>query len=289
MVVQYSDNNKFKALASILEDYTDWFAQFSLFLGYTDQENIPEDFTIPGSFTNWLDSDDIQDGISTTVLAPILDMHNAMKDLSVDMVADLQLGKKPSHKDFIELKNLYVSFLSSMRRLERDSALTADSVDDTTGLRSASAVKRDLNREMQRLARNGNPFALVLARIDAFDKVHSQKEALSLAVDNIKKSMRPFDDAYYLENGQFLLSLKHADMVGAEVAITRIQQSLNLDEKNTNDITLSCCMSEPVNGDEISELLKNMKDDLNAHQDDVSTVLKFLDISPLERFVESRK
>lgn len=287
MSVEYEDNDKFKALASILEDYTEWFGQVALYVAYSGEEHVAENFSMPQSFTDWVDSDKSNAEISATM--SIVDMHSAMNDVSDRLMSDLKAGKKPVHKNFTEFKNLFSSFLSSIRRLERDSAISVDATDELTGLRPASAVEQDLNKEMQRLSRNGNPFSLMIVRVDQFEKLDEKQEAILLATTAIKKTMRPFDDAYYLEGGKFLLSLKHADLVGAAVAIARIQQSLKENEHNIAKITLSCCMSEPVSGDEISGLLKNMYDDLDSNKDDEGITLKFLDISPLERFVESKK
>lgn len=289
MVSDYEDNDKFHALASVIEDYTEWFAQIALYVAYSGEEHIPENFSMPRSFTDWLENNDSDAEISPAAIQPITDIHNAMKGVVADLMIDLAKNQRPRHQSFIEFKNLYSSFLSSVRRLEKDSTMKSDGTDELTGLRPISALKHDLDREMQRLSRNGNPFSLMIARIDGFVDFDNQRDAVSTTVKNIKKCMRPFDDAYYLNDGNFLLSLKHADLVGAEAAILRIQNSLEHDEANANKITLSCCMSEPVDGDEVSNLLKNMRDDLEAHADDYGAVLKLLDISPLERFVELSK
>ena len=142
---------------------------------------------------------------------------------------------------------------------------------------------------MERLSRSGNPFVLSCVRVDGFAELADQETAFHIARDNIVKSMRPFDDVYYLGDGEFLLSLKHTDVVGGEVALVRIQRSLDIDESNTAKLSVSCCLSEPVSGDEVSTLIKNMKEDLKRHKDDKDVILKFLDISPLERFMSTQK
>lgn len=289
MAIDYHDKNKFKALASILEDYTEWFGQIALYVAYTGEATIPLNFVTPTSFIDWIENNDINNEINPAVIKPIVDMHGAMRSVALEIIENLKNNKKPNHQSFVEFKNLYSSFLASIRRLEKDSAMKVDGTDEFTGLRPTEAIKHDLDREMERLSRNGNPFALVALRIDGFEHYNEDQTVVQLVVDCIKKSMRPFDDAYNLDRGQFLLSLKHADMVGAEAAVNRIQQMLKKEVNNTNDITLSCCMSEPVTGDEIANLLKNMRDDLKNHENDKGAILKFLDISPLERFIVSKK
>ncbi len=289
MVIDYNEKNAFKGLASILEDYTEWFGQIALYVAYSGEEHIPPSFTVPRSFVDWLESDDVKNEINPSVIKPIVDMHGAMRGVALEIIENLKNNKKPTHQNFVEFKNLQTSFLASIRRLEKDNGMQVNGTDDLTGLRPAESIKADLDKEMERLSRNGNPFALVVVRIDSFQEFSDQQGTIKIVVENIKKSMRPFDDAYYLDHGEFLLSLKHADMVGAEAAVNRIQHMLQGDKSNVEKITISCCMSEPVTGDQITDLLENMQDDLKDHKTDQEAILKFLDISPLERFLGSQK
>jgi len=287
MAVEYNNSDKFKALAHILEDYTEWFSRISLCVSYPDEESLPKDFSMPTSFVDWLESDDVSKEIPVSVMQPVVDIHVAMQEVGTSLIESVRDDRKPKYKEFIELRNLWSSFLATIRRLERDSAMDIDSVDEGTGLRSPLAVDKDLQREMGRLARNGTPLALSLVRIDGFQNYDDESVIVPVTVSNIKKSLRPFDDAYYLENGQFLLSLKHTDMAGADAVIARIQRSLSVDSDNTRKVTISSCVSEPVPGDNMPELLENMKKDLHNHSDSKGAILKFLEMSPLERFVGS--
>ncbi len=283
------NNDKFKALTSVLEDYTEWFSELALYVGYVGKQNVPADFTLPVSFSKWVEKNAVDNEVSTTIAQPIIDTHNEMKVVALDIIEKLKGNQQPSHKEFITFKNLYGSFVSSIRRLEKDNALNLDGTNDITGLRPAEAIQHDLDREMERLSRNGNPFALIVLCIDKIEAYKNPQDIILRTANSIKSCMRPFDDAYYLDGGQFLLSLKHADTVGAESAVRRIQYTLNADVENTEKITVSCCLSEPVSGDEISVLLKNMKNDLEEHESDGGVFLKLLDISPLERFIGSKQ
>lgn len=289
MAIQYTDQNRFKALVSILEDYTDWFSSIALYVAYPEDERVFDGFSIPDSFKKWINNPTVRSEVTHSVRQPIIDIFDSLSQKGEVIIEGLRSGDRPSHDDFVEFKNLYTSFLTSIRRLEKDSGMKGDGTDELTGLRPLEAIEHDMNKEMQRLSRNGNPFALVLARIDGFESHEESSGVLSIAVDNLKKSMRPFDDAYYLNEGQFLLSLKHSDLTGADAAIARIQHSLSSDENNVQNITISCCMAEPVMGDEVFSLLETMKADLNNHASDSEAVLKFLDVSPLERFLNTKK
>jgi hypothetical protein len=105
-----------------------------------------------------------------------------------------------------------------------------------------------------------------------------------MIVRNIKKCMRSFDDAYYLGQGEFMLSLKHADKIGAKAAINRLQAFLDGDEENKSKMTMSYCFTEPSVGDDILELTGNMRQDLIDHMNDENVVLQLTEISALERY-----
>lgn len=280
MVLEYDSNTNFAALAPILEEYADWFARIALCIAYHEEE-ISNDIVAPSSFQNWMDNGDLVSSISESVTKIYKDMIQA----GAGILEKLNNQTKPTHKEFVEFKNLYSSFLSHIRRLEKDSAMEGSGFDKETGLRNPKLIEADLNKEVERLARGGNPFSIVAARIDHFAGQKNQSKALSVAVSNIKECMRPFDDAYYMGNGHFILALKHADIFGAEVAINRLQQYLREDEEITPKITMSYSMVEPVDGDDIPILLKSIRQDLDDHLNDHDAVLKFKEVSPLERFM----
>jgi len=256
------NDSEFKSviLEGVLEDYSQWFSDIAVSMAYIETSSLPEGFALPLSFREWVSKNQNSTEVNPSALKSLSNAHYAMRVASESIIASLLEGRRPDYKAFVEFKDLYNLFL-----------------------------KTDLDREMERLSRSGNPFVLSCVRVDSFSELSDQDAAFHIVKDNIVKSMRPFDDIYYLGDGEFLLSLKHTDVVGGEVALVRIQRSLDIDEDNTAKFSVSCCLSEPVSGDEISTLIRNMKEDLYSHQDDSDLILKFLDISPLERFMSAQK
>ncbi len=287
MALEYENSSKFEKLAPVLEEYADWFAQVSLCVAYQDEGKESEGVLTPVSFQNWVKDTAEIEKLNSIVIEDISKSHDDLLKIGGGLLDALKSGKKPSYESFVEFKNLYGAFLLRVRRLEKDSAIDGSGLDEETGLRSSKTIESDLKKEMERLSRQGNPFALVTTRIDSFAGQQDQKKALSVAVANIKRCVRSFDDAYYLGNGHFLLSLKHADLIGAQAAVNRLQQFLKGDEKNIPAMTMSYCMAEPVPGDEVSVLLQNMNQDLSDHMNEKDSVLKFLEVSALERFAST--
>lgn len=287
MALEYDTNNKFEALAPVLEDYANWFSRIAVHVAYPEEQDGADGIVTPGSFKEWLESTKDNEDFSQAVVDDLTKIHDDMLRAGVSVVESIKGKTRPAHQDFVDFKNLYTAFLSRIRRVEKDSALEGSGMDDTTGLRSAEVLQADLKKEMERLSRQGNPFSIVMARIDRFAGHDNQSGSLDLAVASIKDCMRSFDDAYYMGLGQFLISLKHADIIGAQAAVNRLQQSLKKNDDNTDKITMSYCMAEPIPGDGLDEMINNMKQDLNDHLNDRDAVLKFLEMSPLERFVNA--
>lgn len=285
MALEYDDISQFETLAPVLEEYADWFGHIALCVAYHDEEKSFEQIVVPVSFQTWVEEAKNQGVLSLIVIEDIAKTHDDMVSIGTVLLHHLQADKKPDYQDFVEFKNLYSAFLSRIRRVEKDRAMDGSGLDEETGLRNAKTIESDLKKELERLARQGNPFSLVATRIDRYAGQPDQKKALSVSVANIKRCMRSFDDAYYLGNGHFLLSLKQADIIGAQAAVERLQQFLKEDEENVPVMTMSYCMVEPVPGDEVSVLLANMNQDLTDHMNESDVVLKFLEVSALERFV----
>jgi len=124
-----------------------------------------------------------------------------------------------------------------------------------------------------------------MVRIDGFENL-AKKEVLDLVVSTIKTCMRAFDDAYYLNEGHFLLSLKQTDVIGAEAATDRLEIII-AENRKTEDVTLSYCISEPIEGDEVLDLLDSMKKDLERHSDEKNVCLKFFETTPLQQYIEN--
>jgi GGDEF domain-containing protein len=287
MALDYEAQTKFQSLAPVLEHFTDWFGRIALAAAYVNDGIIPDKIETPKSFSLWIKTAYDNADFKNATLQDVEHVYDEMVKASEGLVSNIMAQRKPTHEEFIDFKNIYDAFLTRVRRLERDSASEGSGYDELTGLRNIHVFKGDIRREMERLSRQGNPFCLVMARIDKFAGFEDPQANLMVAVENIKECIRTFDDAYYLENGEFLLSLKHTDTVGAQAAIARLQQFLKIDDNNKEKLSMSFCVAEPVVPEELEGLLDNMRQDLDDHLNDEEAVLQFVEASPLKRFVDS--
>lgn len=286
MVAEFKNKEIFDGLAAIIDDHIEWYGQVMLAIAFSDEPNNNNALVAPDSFSAWSDLCKVEKPFNKNLLDNIRSLHHEVNQSVEKTLQRITAGTKPEPKAAEELKTLFDAFIMRLRRLEHEQGLEDSGVDTRTNLRSPAVLIADLKKEMERVSRNGKSFSLVYARIDDFVGVDDKDEVLKRVSDNVKLCLRSFDDAYYMDHGAFLMSLKQTDTFGAQAAVMRLQQMLAKDTASKK-VTMSFCIAEPVPEDNMEELLANMKDDLAKYHGEKDIVLKFLEVSPLQRYVEA--
>ncbi len=298
MTLSYEVDSKLKTLAPVLDEHADWYSRVMRRIFYP--EYVREEFDAPASFTVWVQQA-AQDGfIGKVTLDRLVGLHAELHHTAEALMRDvLRSGTKADFKHYDELSNLYDDFIYQLRRLEHDAVMADSGLDTVTGLRSRKAMLVDLQREMERRTRRGKPFCLVLSRIDNYESVRQavteerDREIVMTVARLIKKCIRSFDDAYRSGDGEFIMSLKHSDISGGAAAINRLQRFMD-DEKivveqpggRPFELTVSSCVAEPLPGDTLEEMLRNMRNDLHKFKENEGgTMVEYFEQSPLSRYV----
>ena len=285
MVLENNDSPKLLPISAVIEDCSTWFSQVAFVVAYHDDKASQRPVENPVGFQKWHQEAQNQGVLTPDVLKNCNDIYHEMLRLGQDLVQLVQINKRPSLMGFEDFQGIYTGFLSRMRRVERDSGIAGSGIDAQTGLRSYDVAPLDLKKEIERLSRQKVPFALLMTRLDGFN---DDPKTLKVVVESIKECMRSFDDAYYCDNGYFLVSLKHSDVSGAQALANRLKQAITEHSEAGVEITLSHCLTEPVVGDDVEELLTNMRQDLEDHKEESDSILKFIEVSPLQRFVDNK-
>lgn len=291
--------HRWRSLLPVIGDQTEWFDALVQNLFYFEMKGKVLAVEKPVSFADWV-KNTRQDGIvQEELLEKLAAMHKDMMKAADKLLIDVKEVKvKPDFEAFQTFVNIYEEFMQRLRRLERDFLLDGTGYDPFTGLRSPKVLFQDIERELHRLSRRGKHFCIAFGRIDETERMEqSYSEAernvfVKSIADIIKLSVRSFDDAYYMGNYEFVLCLKQADMAGGVSALDRLRKELerrNIQVKLGADVvplSMSCCIAQPVQGDDIRELLKNLKSDLKNSNRHPDSVLEYYEISPLQRFVQ---
>ncbi|MDB5491865.1 MAG: hypothetical protein JWO78_1714 [Micavibrio sp.] len=297
MPLTYEQDSQLNALSPVLDEHAEWFSRVIRHVFYPEKKMENDLLAIPDSFENWANVVSQIEGIQKESLDRVrrvhADMHEAAQNLIENPAHD---AEKPAVKKFDTFVTFYDEFVSNIRRLERDAAVSDSGLDPLTALRTRHVMAKDLEREMERRARRGRPFCLALAKIDHYDEIRGlpqevHDKAMQDVSEIIRLTIRSFDDAYRLPDGEFIMCLKQTEMSGGAAGLNRLRKLLeerapsymiNGEEKR---ISLSACVAEPQPGDTIDVLIENMRGDMNRYSGEEETVLEYFEQSPLQRFV----
>ncbi|MGQ0527791.1 MAG: diguanylate cyclase domain-containing protein [Alphaproteobacteria bacterium] len=281
----------------MIEEYTSWHAQILERVFYP--HDMAQEIVVQPSFLiSWLEEAD-ERGKASAALLTLKQLHNDFISQGQNCLGTIpKAGNSPDYKNFKKLNILFEELLKYITSLNFHASGDQRYMDERTGLGTQRALERDLQVEMERFTRHGKQFALALVKIHDYADLESGlpetefTACLNLTGNIIRKSIRSFDDAYYLGEGRFALCLKHSNNSEGIRALSRLKNELK--KKNmiynvsNGPVTLrvSSCITEPVPGDELSVILEDLEQDLQSHSGEPTAVLEHHEISPLQRFLK---
>ncbi|MCB9965255.1 MAG: diguanylate cyclase [Rhodospirillales bacterium] len=204
---------------------------------------------------------------------------------------------------YAELCNLSNEFINRLRRFELDLNKEENGIDPLTGLRSQTALLRDLERELSACARRKDYLGVALGKIDNYALVDSKlnadqkKELVAFIASILRQNMRLYDDGYRYNETLFVLSLKHTDQLGAIAGIERFARMLD-EVQNTlagrkfadligQKVTLSYSVSRLEVGTNIIEFLQGLKRDIEENATESTSILEYEDESNLAKYLRA--
>jgi diguanylate cyclase (GGDEF)-like protein len=303
MPVTYETDNRLKAIAPVLDEHAEWFSRAVKRIFYPPARGSrTAPLAAPAGFENWVRDARAHDAFGKALLDGLEEKYKSLQAKAGKlMAAAADSQEKPALEEFEAFVGLYEGFILGLRRVEQDCILAGNGIDPLSGLRSAAAMKKDLEKELERRARRGKPFCVVIARIDDYEHVSSAvspgrlHEILQILGKQIKLCLRSFDDAYRLEDGEFLMSLKQTEQDGGSAAVERLRKLMAkenitiLSRGEQKPMTMSYCVAEPLPGDTFDDLLKNMRSDLGKYNEGGNASFEFKEQSPLQRYVSDLK
>lgn len=281
----------------LIEDHAEWYGIIVKRIFYPERYRAESVDTYAEAFRKWIVAMEKEDGVDRGSIDILDRLHAELIDAGGRISRESAHGHKAEEKAFEALQNLSGEILSRLLRTYQDLARTESGVDPASGLRNKKRMAAELMMEMDRRARRGNPFSVVLARIDNYALIRAmtteeQKPIMARLGALILKCMRSFDDAYRCDDGEFVLSLKQSTTPGGTAAINRLRSMIDdanimlADGKGGQEpLTMSYCVSEPLAGETIDTLFANMRADLNRYQAKGNTALEYFEQSALSRLI----
>ncbi len=208
-------------------------------------------------------------------------------------------GTPPIEKEFSAFLEMNETFFARLAQAAKEIVAENNGIDDLTGLRSKAVMLPEIDRELERRARRGNPFVLIYAQVDSYEDLEKipdgpvLRETKKRFAALIKKVLRTCDDVYLYSGFSYILCLKHTELNGAMSAVKRLrrlleQSPLSVPDKNSGPLTISCCLTEPVPGEKAQDIIEALRHDLETNSSGPDSVIQLVETSPLERFVNLR-
>lgn len=162
------------------------------------------------------------------------------------------------------------AYLERLRQLYQELAGTAGAIDLLTGLRTPAGLRAELKREQDRYDRKGTPFSIASIALDKLDhlKNNFDKSVIDAVYTSvaqmIARTIRSFDDAYFMGEGEYLVVLKHVEFMDACAVMDRLcaeiaQTPLALTGGGSVAVTTSMGIAEAQHGEPPDGVLKHAK------------------------------
>lgn len=252
-------------LATVIDDYLRWVGLWHRAQFYG--QPLPAAAEPPASFARWRTALEAQQLAPQPIVARVLEDQQKLHELARAALA--RHGGHPGGPplaDYQEIIGTYEALMRQLRRVERASNLAASGIDPLTGLRTRDGLRDELERELERLRRGGEPFCLAIADIDHFKAVNDHHghdggdRVLEATAARIGQAIRTFDDAYRLGGEEFLLCLKRTRLEDAFGVLNRLRLGMQaspipLPGGGTVTVTSSFGLVEAGSGSEIDDLL----------------------------------
>lgn len=290
MALDYKQNNRINRMIALYDTYVVWMSAVSRF--YAQEDIAGMKTLIDPALMRDGSQEDVADLIGEEQLKKIHHLNEALIASKHNLQNAEAERRKDAYKDFVVS---FDEFVKEIKDLKRSIYYNENDFDPRTGLKSKKLMDYDIKLEMERLSRSGRQFCLALASIDGFEKIKQNggddavKLALKKAGTAMIECLRPFDDAYYIGENQFLLCLKQADMHGAIRAFERLTEYLEnrARTEGANAVKMVSCIAEPIPEDNVNELIQNLHKDLASVEMDAGDAFTYQELSPLERYLKS--
>lgn len=211
--------------------------------------------------------------------------------------------KAPPHQVYKPFADNFTIFINNIQKLADITDGASQSVDVLTGLRNQSAMLPDLEREQNRFERQGQSFIIALLKVNGFAELAAknieQGNSLLIKVaEKITKTLRPYDDAYRLNDNTFLLCLKQTNVQEGTPVIKRLDTQFKGDEyivqlektlqSDEIKLSLSSSIAEPATGTKIPELLESLRQEMKIYVNQEGFILEHNEISPLQKLIQEK-
>ncbi len=228
-----AENSPLTLLARVIDDYVRWagiWHQIVFYGGLMDARHMAA--LHPASFERWAAALAHHDLGEQPAVDRVMRLRDRLHGLSDQLARRALDGFLPSIDEYRMLINAYEELVIQLRRVERAFNIAASGIDPLTGLRTRQGLGEEVEREMERLRRGGDPFCLAIADIDKFKNINDSHghdvgdRVLEACASRIGELIRTTDDAFRMGGEEFLICLKGTRMAEALQVLERVREGI---------------------------------------------------------------
>lgn len=290
-------------IVSEIETLLDWRVTIMRQCFYPGAVNRAPDTHAPSALLMWCKREAERNAIDRKVADHLAHVHEDLCQTARNMLNFCAAGTAPSLELYDAFENQFESFITQIRRLQADVSDSVVAVDPITGLRTVAGMRNDIKREQDRFDRKGTSFSIASVEIDNLAEFQGKYDRRNQDViyaniaQLIARTVRSFDDAYYLGKGEYLIVLKHVEFMDACSVMDRLRNEIEntpILMQNGEKLRVTCSfgIAEAMQRESADLSVENAKSALRmAREEGGNRVKEFRERSALENYARdlSRK
>jgi diguanylate cyclase (GGDEF)-like protein len=258
----------------------------------------PADFHAPSALLMWCKRGSESGSLDRKVVERMTVVYEELCKVAQRMIDHCAVGAPPTLELYDAFENQFEGFVTQIRRLHQDIADAGMAVDAVTGLRTVSGMRADLKREQDRFDRKGTSFSIANIEVDKLPELQQTHDRRALesiyatVAQVIARTIRSFDDAYFLGKGEYLVILKHVEFMDACTVMDRLRAEIDstpifLPGGDKVKISASFGIAEALQRESADTALQNAKTALQqAKASGGNRVAEYRETSALEQYAK---
>lgn len=283
-------------IVSEIETLLDWRVTIMRHCFFPGASAKPPDAHAPSALLMWCKRESERNAIDRKVADHLARVHEDLCTGARKMLDYCAAGTAPTLEFYDAFENGFESFITQIRRLQADVSDSVVAVDTVTGLRTVAGMRNDIKREQDRFDRKGTSFSIASVEIDNLAELQGKydRRAQDVIYANIAqliaRTVRSFDDAYYLGKGEYLIALKHVEFMDACTVMDRLRNEIEntpvlMQTGEKLRVTCSFGIAEAMQRESADLCIENAKSALRMARDDGGNRVKeFRERSALENY-----
>ncbi len=232
MAVTYAQTLSTDMIVSEIESLLDWRVDILRQCIFPGSAAKPADFHAPSALLMWCKREAERNAIDRKVAERLALVHEDLCRVAQTVLDACAGGQPLTLENYDNFENQFEGFVTQIRRLQQDVSDSVVAVDSLTGLRTVAGMRNDIKREQDRYDRKGTSFSIANIEVDNLQELGARFDRRSMeaiyvnVAQVIARTVRSFDDAYYMGKGEYLVVLKHVEFLDACSVMDRLRNEI---------------------------------------------------------------